>query len=351
MKSEIREVTPGDLPDLVRFYASQDPEDHSERGDPESHLRWFLFENPESGGGAPTGGFLARGDDGRVTGALLAWPQRFRAGSSEHVVIPSGGYYVDPQHRGLGLLLLRRLLTACEGFACISTTMNQASGGIYERRGGYAIPRTDRELLGVLRWPPLVDELMLRRGISAPLRLAARLAALRPAAVRRGPQDRLRRVTSPDEIDDDALAPLPELGDRLTAVRSRAYLRWRYFDGHDATRALFVYRGERGTGLAGVYQRSRGQARQIRALVVLDLWGSLPPAETPALLAALCGHYAKSVHVVTLRGLLPEREACVLAAGFRSRPLPRPTGVCIDPAGVLPTRDWYLVPADGDTGH
>ena len=29
----------------------------------------------------------------------------------------------------------------------------------------------------------------------------------------------------------------------------------------------------------------------------------------------------------------------------------RAVGVCIDRHGLLPTRTWYLVPADGDMGH
>jgi hypothetical protein len=352
-RAEIREVEPGDLPDLARFYAAQGVAAslQRERGDPVAHLRWFLFENPARASGVPAG-YLARDvESGAVAGALLCCPQRFRSDASEYVVLTSGGYYVDAAHRGLGLLLLRRLLTAADGQAVISTTMNEASGGIYERRGGYPIARTERELLGVLRWPALVEEVLLRRRVP-PLvaRLGSRLAAVRPAAVRKKPSDRLRRVRSADEIEPEALAPLPELGSRLAAVRSREFLQWRYFAGPDESRALYVYRGERGTALAGAYLRTRGQARQIRTLVLLDLWGSLPVEETPALIAALVACHP-GADAMTIRGLLPEREALVLANGFVSRALPRATGVCIDAAGQLPTQDWYLVPADGDTGH
>ncbi|HVH18639.1 MAG TPA: hypothetical protein VNF72_10095 [Myxococcota bacterium] len=349
-RTEIRELEPGDLPDLVRFYASQSDADHSERGDAVAHMRWYLFENPARATGIPAG-FLGRDAEGRVAGALLCSPQRFRSGASEHLVCISGGYYVDAAYRGLGLLLLRRLL-AVKGFAHVSTTMNHASGGIYERNGGYPIARTDRELLGVLRWPPLVEEVLLRRKLAPGLaRAASKLAALRPRAIRRGDRSRLRRVASPDEIEADALLPLPELDAQLAAVRSPEFLRWRYFEGGDATRDLFVYRGERGRALVGAYRRWRGTASQMRTLGVLDLWGSLPPAETPALLEALADWYAGEVDAIAVRGLLPEREAAARAAGFVSRDLPRATGVCIDPAGSLPTRDWYLVPADGDSGH
>lgn len=349
-RTDIRELEPGDLPDLVRFYASQTDADHSERGDAVGHMRWYLFENPARSAGLPAG-FIGRDAEGRVVGALLCSPQRFRAGASEYLVCISGGYYVDVGSRGLGLLLLRRLL-GVKGYAHVSTTMNRASGGIYERSGGYPIARTDRELLGVLRWPPLVEEVLLRRKLPPRLaRAVSRLAALRPRAIRRGERDRLRRVASPDEIEAEALAPLPELDGQLTAVRSREFLRWRYFEGGDATRDLLVYRGERGHALVGAYRRWRGAAGQMRTLGLLDLWGDLPVTETPALLEALADRYAGEVDAIALRGLPPEREAAARAAGFVSRDLPRATGVCIDPAGCLPTRDWYLVPADGDSGH
>ena len=109
--------------------------------------------------------------------------------------------------------LLRRLL-AVKGYAHVSTTMNQASGGIYERNGGYPIARTDRELLGVLRWPPLVEEVLLRRNVAPTLaRAASRLAALRPLL------ETLARATSalrtadwnPDPSGDSAIPPAPDV--------------------------------------------------------------------------------------------------------------------------------------------
>jgi hypothetical protein len=55
--------------------------------------------------------------------------------------------------------------------------------------------------------------------------------------------------------------------------------------------------------------------------------------------------------VIVFRGQPPERQEALRAAGLLHRALPRAVGVCIDRHGLLPTRSWYLVPADGDMGH
>jgi hypothetical protein len=55
--------------------------------------------------------------------------------------------------------------------------------------------------------------------------------------------------------------------------------------------------------------------------------------------------------VIVFRGQPPERQRVLGEAGFLRRPLPRAVGVCIDRHRLLPTRAWYMVPADGDMGH
>jgi hypothetical protein len=65
-------------------------------------------------------------------------------------------------------------------------------------------------------------------------------------------------------------------------------------------------------------------------------------------LAAL---YREQADVIVFRGQPPERQQVLAQAGFVRRALPRAVGVCIDKHGLLPTRSWYMVPADGDMGH
>jgi hypothetical protein len=97
-----------------------------------------------------------------------------------------------------------------------------------------------------------------------------------------------------------------------------------------------------------VDRRSRGHRRQIRTLRVLDLWGGLGNADLGALAGALAARYTSAADVIVIRGQPPERQRALAGIGFLRRPLSRAIGVCIDPKGLLPTREWYLTPADGD---
>jgi hypothetical protein len=89
----------------------------------------------------------------------------------------------------------------------------------------------------------------------------------------------------------------------------------------------------------------------VRALMVLDYWGALPAEEIANVASQLAAIYRDQADVIVFRGQPPERQRALRAAGFVYRPLPRAIGVCIDRHGLLPTRSWYMVPADGDMGH
>lgn len=349
----MRGIEEADLPDLARFYAGDDPRAGTrERGDPVAHLHWYLFENPAALPDVPPG-WIGRDPSGRIVGAKHCVPQRFRCGDETFTLLLGGGFYVDESHRGLGMVLMRKYLALGKRYSHFATTMNTVSGAIYERYGGYSIEGSDHELLGVLRWAPVVEEGLARRlgGASALARPLAALAGLRPAAVRGRPQGSLRRLGSVDDLEDADLAVPPEHANVMTALRDRPFLRWRYFDGPDRTRELLRYEGPGGHCLVGVNRRSRGQRGQARCLVVLDLWGGLPVEDTADVARALAARFRGEADLMSFRGLPGPREQALRAAGFLHRALPRPTGVCIDRAGRLPTRDWYLVPADGDMGH
>jgi hypothetical protein len=49
-----------------------------------------------------------------------------------------------------------------------------------------------------------------------------------------------------------------------------------------------------------------------------------------------------------LRSQSPDKREFFCGRGFRWRAFDAPTGWFIDKARVLPTDDWYPVPADGD---
>jgi hypothetical protein len=287
-----------------------------------------------------------------VVGAKHCVPQRFRCGDQELTLLLGGGFYVDEAHRGLGMVFMRKYLALGTSWSHFATTMNPVSGAIYERYGGYPIPGSDRELLGLLRWAPAVEEALARRlGRPTLARWLSTAANLRPGAVRGAARGTLRAVASEGEVEDVARPTPPEYARVITALRDPDFLRWRYLQGPDATRELLLYEGPGGRCLVGVCRRRRGQRGQALTLFVLDLWGDVPAEETADVARALADRYRADVDVLAFRGLPEPRERALLAAGFVSRALPRATGVCIDRAGRLPTREWYLVPADGDTGH
>jgi len=351
---QIDEIRPDDLEALIRFLRREaPPEAGPARASRVQHLHWFLFENPAQPAGVPRG-WIARDARGEVVGSKLCVGQRFQCAGDAFTLLMGGGFYVAKTRRGLGLALMRRYLEQGRAHALFASTMNEVSGALYEHYGGYAIPHTDHEWLGVLRYAPVVEEFLARRlGRPRLARLLAGAASLRPPALRGRPRGgALTRVPSPAGLAGLGIAAPPEHAGDVTALRDEASLRWRYFEGPDASRTLFVYRSERGErALVATNLRARGVRGQVRALMALDYWGALPAAEIANAARHLAAFYRDQADVIVFRGQPPERQRMLAEAGFVQRALPRAVGVCIDRHGLLPTRSWYLVPADGDMGH
>ncbi len=352
---QIREIGADDLAPLARFLAGEG----SPPADPAApllrdakHYHWFLLDNPAQPEGVPCG-WIARNAEGAVVGSKFCSAQRFLCAGQVQTLLMGGGFYVSSTHRGLGLALMRRYLEQGQRHALFASTMNEVSGALYEHYGGYPVPHTEHEWLGVLHYGPVVEEFLLRRfGRPALARLAARVAGLRPAAVRGATRGELVRVGSSAELAGLRIDAPPEHAGDITHLRDEAFLRWRYFEGPDRSRALFVYRSERGErALVAVNLRARGTHGQVRALMVLDYWGALPASEIANVARQLAAAYRGEADVIVFRGQPPERQQVLSAAGFLHRALPRAVGVCIDKHGLLPTRSWYMVPADGDMGH
>ncbi len=350
---EISELKIEDLPALEQFQRAQ-----AHAGDAPHHTgalnlearRWYFFENPEVREDLPKG-FVARNEEGEVVGAKLCAPQRFRCGDQEFVLLLGGGYYVDQAYRGVGLRLMRAFLTTEDRVSQFASTMNEVSGALYERYGGYPIPHTEHEMIGVLRWGPFVEEVLQRRlGKGALVRFAALLAGLLPSRVSRRASGRLVPVASAADLEAIEIEVPPEHRDEITAVRDTAFLRWRYFEGPDRTRRVFVYESPAGERvLVTVRLDVRGHRDQMRTLTVLDYWGRAPQAAIADVARLLAAQFRGKADVLVFRGQPPARQEALRRAGLMRRALPRAIGVCIDRAGRLPTRDWYLVPADGDT--
>ncbi len=349
----IEELSEDDLDQTVRFQYEQ----VAGRGSGSNFHRarvenahWYLFENPELSGNLPRG-FVARSGSGEVIGTMQCSPQRFRVGNREMVLLCSGGYYVDGSHRGVGLRLMRALLDSGEGIIHFASTMNEVSGAIYERYGGYPIPDTEHEMIGVLRWPPVVEEAVGRRiGRPAFARMISWPTALLPSRIGRATIGRLVEIASADELATLRWETPPEHAAQVTAARDPRFLRWRYFGGPDRTRCVFRYvdAADRSAFVATRIER-RGSEGQIRSLCVLDYWGALEQDAIQDVARQLARRFAGEADILVFRGQPPGRQEALRRAGFMRRLLPRAIGVCIDLAHRLPSQSWYLVPGDGDT--
>jgi hypothetical protein len=63
---------------------------------------------------------------------------------------------------------------------------------------------------------------------------------------------------------------------------------------------------------------------------------------------ALLQRYRDVIDAIVLRGLDEARQDAFRRIGFIRRTLDTPNGWLLDKSGLLPTRNWYTVPADGD---
>ncbi len=199
---QISEIGAGDLEALARFLGREAsaPGEQAALGLRDTrYYRWFLLDNPAQPAGVPCG-WIARNAAGEMVGSKFCAAERFLCAGQVQTLLMGGGFYVSSEHRGLGLALMRRYLEQGQHHALYASTMNEVSGALYEHYGGYPVPHTDHEWLGVLHYGPVVEELLVRRfGRPGLARLLARAAVLRPSSIRGAPRGTLARVTSSAE--------------------------------------------------------------------------------------------------------------------------------------------------------
>jgi hypothetical protein len=224
---------------------------------------------------------------------------------------------------------------------------------LWKAAGANSIPYSEGELFGVIRWPPVVEEFAHRQH---PSRVFSRLAAspisrlaglIRPLKIEDDAREALQPLTSAEQVTDISIG---EFSSRLTAMRDLPYIRWRYFSGRDRTVAVFAFRSSK-TGreiMVAVNQRPRGYRGQINTLNVLDVYPEVPPQEWLRIVGALIARYKRNVDAVVLRSQDAERQKLFGKKGFQLRAFDAPNGWFLDKRKLLPTQDWYAVPADGD---
>src|SRR6202158_4693355 len=348
---QLHEIAPSDLEEVARFIGrvsgSDTPLPHAlER------LSWILLDNPARVPGDPLGGLL-RAPSGEVVGCICCAPQKFCFGQTIFTLMMANSFYVDDQHRGGGTSIPLKYLHLGRRYPLFVSSANATVAEMWQRLGGYPLANSDQEVLGILRWPPLLAESVYRKTASD------RMARFTAALV--SPWFRFRRRLPPGNAEGE-LVPLssPEeaahvcaehRSDKITSCRDAPFLKWRYFSRVAPMTRLFAFRprtAEKKQFMVGVHLQNRGYKQQIRALHVLDIWGEADPKTSLAIAASLVREYRDQIDMLVFRCLNPPQQQALTAKGFKVRPFAAPIAWCIDKHGLLPSKTWYFVPADGD---
>ena len=348
-RAELVAISDADIVELAQFIAVQSGR---EPASVESHLRWFLLENPARDPQIPLGCGL-RSPQGQLVGCILYVPQAFRFQQQVLLVVGSSCFYVDERYRGSGGLIFLRFSELARKWPMFGNSANADAAKLWKARGEVPIPHSDHELFGALRWEGVIEEQLVRLSVPRTLaRFAGRSAAplVRPfkrLKLESGRAEDLRPLASAEQVIE---LPIHDPAPELTANRDLRYIRWRYFSGRDATAAAFAFRNQQSKSdvLVTVNARSRGYRGQIRTLHVLDIYPSVAPEVCASIVAALAERYRSRIDAIVLRGLDEERQKVFRRLAFMRRQLDAPNGWFLDKSGFLSTRNWYMVPADGD---
>jgi hypothetical protein len=139
--------------------------------------------------------------------------------------------------------------------------------------------------------------------------------------------------------------------DKITSCRDDRFLKWRYFSAVGSKTQLVAFSprdNETKQYMVAVQFQNRGFEQQVRTLHVLDIWGEPDPQTALAITSCLWRRYFEEFDMFVFRCLNPAVERALCAKGFKVRSFEAPIACCIDKYGLLPSKSWYFVPADGD---
>ncbi len=347
----MHEIAPTDLEEVARFISRESGSDAPLPRTLE-RLSWILLENPAREPGNPLG-WILRAPSGEVAGCMCCAPQKFRFGQTTFALMMANSFYVDEQYRGSGASIFLKYLQLGRRYPLFVASANATVAEMWHKLGGYPLGNSDCEVIGILRWPPLLAESVYRKTASDRMaRLTAALTSSWFRARRRLLLDNeggeLLPLASPEEA---ARVCAEHRRDKITSCRDVPFLKWRYFSRVDPMPRLFTFRpagGEKKQFMVGVQLLNRGYKQQIRALHVLDIWGEADSSCYLAIAAGLWREYQEQIDMLVFRCLNPEQQQVLAAHGFKVRPFAAPIAWCIDKWGLLPAKTWYFVPADGD---
>lgn len=338
----------GDLKELARFVAAQSgrPEDETL-----SRLTWLLLDNPARDEVTPLGCGL-RSRDGALVGCILYLPQMFVVNQNPVRMLGSSCFYVDEAHRGLGGSLFLKFTRTANAAPLFGNSANAIAAQLWKARGAAPIPDSAHELLGIVRWPPVLEDLAARRGAGETISRVVGTATtwlrhIQKLKLPTGTSSELLRLSS---IEDVLELPLDHPTESLTALRNASYIRWRYLSGNDPSIALFSFGNRHSLKevFVAVNERPRGQRGTIRSLNVLDVFPRVPAFSMVAIVAALHERYRNDIDMIVLRCQAAASQKALIEAGFRRREFDSPNAWLLDRRSLLSSNDFYFVPADGD---
>jgi len=181
------DLAESDLPEIAAFVAEQS----GQAGDAVlDRLTWLLLENPARHKLVPLGCGV-RSTSGALVGCILYLPQVFTFGSNPILLLGSTCFYVNEFHRGFGGALFLKFTRIAQQWPIFGNSANAIAAQLWKARCATPIAHSDHELLGVVNWPPVVEEVIARRVASNRLARAvgAATACLRHVRNLRLPRD------------------------------------------------------------------------------------------------------------------------------------------------------------------
>jgi hypothetical protein len=275
----------------------------------------------------------ARLTSGAIGGAMLTIPHRLVRDGVQKTALMSSGFYVDQSIRGAGLQIFLKYRALSSRYPLYATTANALSERLWRSAGGAALARTDYEWLHPISWPPVVEEMLVRRAgkFMAPLARAIALGGHLRRERFSGAKGELERIDSPRD------AVIPQSSADLQPVRDEAFVRWRFFEVPQADPVVYRYRdaASGADAFIAVTRSARGHRSQLRTISVADIWGTMPAAALPGMLDAVGRQHRRDADLIAVRAIPVEFEERIAESGYRRRAFDYPIGWCLDPRGEL----------------
>lgn len=346
---QLFEIAPSDLEEVVRFILRMSGS-HTALPLALARLSWILLENPARVTGDPLG-WLLRESSGQIVGCMCCAPQTFCFDQVPFTLMMANSFYVDDEYRGSGTSIFLKYLQLGRRYPLFVSSASPAVAAMWQRLGGYPLGNSDQEVFSVVRWPPVVAEIVYRK--TASNHLAQFASTLASPWLRAG---QLVRADAPDELlpldspEDVAGICAEHHSEKITNCRDLPYLRWRFFSKVEPLTRVFAFRprGGKKQFMVAVRLQARGYRNQITALHILDIWGEPDATISLAIAGRLVREYREQIDMLIFRCLNPSHLQALTAHGFRVRSFEAPIAWCIDKHGLLPSNAWYFVPADGD---